>query len=182
MKKFFLLPFVAAMLACSAPDTGFYSYTVKTIDGEDFALSQLKGKKVMVVNVASKCGLTPQYEQLQALYEQYKDRNFIIIGFPANNFGAQEPGTNKEIKEFCTGNYGVTFPMMAKISVKGDDIAPLYQWLTSKAANGHEDAEVQWNFHKFLIDENGQWVKSVAPRTLPTDEEIVAWIEGTTQP
>ncbi|MDR0581693.1 MAG: glutathione peroxidase [Prevotellaceae bacterium] len=178
MKKCFLLSFAAVLLACGAPDSGFYSYTVKTIDGDDFALSQLKGKKTLVVNVASKCGLTPQYEQLQALYEAYKDRNFTIIAFPANNFGAQEPGTDAEIKEFCTANYGVTFPVMAKISVKGDDIAPLYQWLTSKAANGQEDAEVQWNFHKFLIDENGQWVKSIAPRVLPNDEEIVAWIEG----
>jgi glutathione peroxidase len=178
MKKSFLLFFAAALLACGTPDTGFYSYTVKTIDGNDFALSQLKGKKVLVVNVASKCGLTPQYEQLQALYEQYKDRGFTIIGFPANNFGAQEPGTNEEIKEFCTATYGVTFPVMAKISVKGDDIAPLYQWLTTKAGNGREEAEVQWNFQKFLIGENGEWVKSIAPRTSPNDEEIIAWIEG----
>jgi glutathione peroxidase len=178
MKKCVFLLFAAALLACGAPDTGFYSYTVKNIDGSNFALSQLKGKKVMVVNVASKCGLTPQYEQLQALYEQYKDRGFIIIGFPANNFGAQEPGTNDEIKAFCTANYGVTFPMMAKISVKGDDIAPLYQWLTTKEGNGREDAEVQWNFQKFLIDENGQWVKTIDPRTSPTDAEIIAWLEG----
>jgi glutathione peroxidase len=178
MKKIFILSLAAALLAGCAPETGFYSYTVKTIDGADFALSQLKGKKVLVVNVASRCGLTPQYEQLQALYEQYKDRNFVIIGFPANNFGAQEPGENEEIKQFCTANYGVTFPMMAKISVKGDDIAPLYKWLTTKAENGTEDAEVQWNFQKFLIDETGNLVKSVDPRTLPTDETIVAWIEG----
>ncbi|MDR2358465.1 MAG: glutathione peroxidase [Prevotellaceae bacterium] len=178
MKKCFLLSFAAVLLACSTPDSGFYSFTVKTIDGNDFALSQLKGKKTLVVNVASKCGLTPQYEQLQALYEKYKDRNFTIIAFPANNFGAQEPGTDAEIKEFCTANYGVTFPVMAKISVKGDNIAPLYQWLTSKIANGREDAEVQWNFHKFLIDENGNWVKSITPRVLPDDEEIVAWIES----
>jgi glutathione peroxidase len=178
MKKLLFLSLAAAMLLCGMPDTGFYSFTVQTIDGDDFALAQLKGKKVLVVNVASKCGLTPQYEQLQALYEQYKDRNFIIIGFPANNFGAQEPGTNAEIKAFCTAGYGVTFPMMAKISVKGDDMAPLYKWLTAKAENGREDAEVQWNFQKFLIDENGRWVKSVAPRTLPNDGEIIAWIEG----
>jgi glutathione peroxidase len=178
MKKIFLLSLAAVLWACGTPDSGFYSYTVKTIDGEDFALSQLKGKKTLVVNVASKCGLTPQYEQLQALYDEYKDRNFTIIAFPANNFGAQEPGTNEEIKEFCTANYGVTFPVMAKISVKGDDIAPLYRWLTTKAGNGREDAETQWNFHKFLIDENGEWVKSVEPRVLPNDSTIVAWIEG----
>ncbi|MDR0729208.1 MAG: glutathione peroxidase [Prevotellaceae bacterium] len=165
------------LMACSVPETGFYSFTVKTIDGDDFSLSQLKGKKVLVVNVASHCGLTPQYEALQALYDRYKDRNFVIIGFPANNFGAQEPGSNAEIKAFCTTNYGVTFPMMAKISVQGDALAPLYKWLTSKAENGKEDAEVRWNFHKFLIDETGQWVRSIDPRTLPTDESIVAWIE-----
>ncbi|MDR3235591.1 MAG: glutathione peroxidase [Prevotellaceae bacterium] len=178
MKKIALLAFMAAALAGCAPTDGFYSYTVKTIDGADFALSQLKGKKVLVVNVASQCGLTPQYEQLQALYAQYKDRNFVIIGFPSNDFGAQEPAADDTIKAFCTLNYGVTFPMMAKIPVKGDGIAPLYKWLTSKAGNGVEDAEVQWNFQKFLIDENGGWVKSIAPRTLPTDEAIVAWIEG----
>jgi glutathione peroxidase len=154
-----------------------YDFTVKTIDGADFSLSSLKGKKVMIVNVASKCGLTPQYAQLQALYEQYKNKNLVIIGFPANNFGAQEPGSNEEIKAFCTANYGVTFPMMAKISVKGDDIAPLYQWLTTKASNGVADAEVTWNFQKFLIDEKGHWVKSIEPKESPQSEEIIGWIE-----
>ncbi|MDR2361982.1 MAG: glutathione peroxidase [Prevotellaceae bacterium] len=177
MKKYILLSLAAALMACNVLETGFYSFTVKTIDGDDFPLSQLKGKKVLVVNVASRCGLTPQYEALQALYDRYKDHNFVIIGFPANNFGAQEPGSNAEIKAFCTANYGVTFPMMAKISVQGDTLAPLYKWLTSKAENGREDAEVRWNFHKFLIDETGQWVRSIDPRVLPTDESIVAWIE-----
>jgi glutathione peroxidase len=179
MKKTFLLV-MAALLSIgsmAAQDKSFHDFTVKTIDEEDFPLSQLKGKKVMVVNVASKCGLTPQYEQLQALYEKYKSRNFVIIGFPANNFGAQEPGSNEEIKTFCTANYGVTFPMMAKISVKGDDIHPLYQWLTLKSENGKEDAEVTWNFQKFLIDENSRWVKAIAPRTKPTDEVLITWIE-----
>jgi glutathione peroxidase len=155
-----------------------YSFTVKTIDGDDFPLFNLKGKKIMIVNVASKCGLTPQYAQLQELYEQYKDNNFVIVGFPANNFGAQEPGANEEIKAFCTSNYGVTFPMMAKISVKGDDIAPLYRWLTTKEANGVADAEVTWNFQKFLIDENGRWVKSIEPKESPQSEEIIKWIIG----
>lgn len=155
----------------------FYDYTVKAIDGSDFALSSLKGKRVLVVNVASKCGLTPQYEELQALYAKYKDRNFVIIGFPANNFMGQEPGTNEEILEFCTANYGVTFPMMEKISVKGKEIAPLYAWLTKKALNGREDASVSWNFQKFMIDENGNWVGSVSPKTSPWTEEIVSWIE-----
>ncbi|MDR2835518.1 MAG: glutathione peroxidase [Bacteroidales bacterium] len=156
----------------------FHDFTVKTINGESFPLSQLKGKKVMVVNVASKCGLTPQYKQLQELYSKYSENNFVIIGFPANNFGKQEPGTNGEIKEFCTNNYGVTFPMMDKISVKDDDIAPIYKWLTSKNENGKEDVEVIWNFQKFLIDENGNWIKSIDPRTLPDSEEIIKWIES----
>jgi glutathione peroxidase len=163
----------------TAQDKNFHDFTVKTIDGDNFPLSQLKGKKIMVVNVASKCGLTPQYEQLQTLYEKYSKRNFVIIGFPANNFGAQEPGSNEEIKTFCTTNYGVTFPMMAKISVKGDDIHPLYRWLTQKQENGKENTEVTWNFQKFLIDENGHWVKTINPRITPMDETIIAWIEET---
>jgi glutathione peroxidase len=154
-----------------------YDFIVKTIDGDDFSLSSLKGKKVMIVNVASRCGLTPQYAQLQDLYEKNKSNNFVIIGFPANNFGAQEPGSNEEIKDFCTVNYGVTFPMMAKISVKGEDIAPLYRWLTSKSENGVDDAEVTWNFQKFLIDAEGHWVKSIAPNRSPQSEEIISWIE-----
>jgi glutathione peroxidase len=178
MKKTFLLLFaILSTCAMNAQNKNLHNFTVKTIDGSDFSLSQLKGKKVMIVNVASKCGLTPQYKLLQELFEKYRDGNFVIIGFPANNFGAQEPGTNSEIQEFCTANYGVTFPMMEKISVKGDDIAPLYKWLTTKAENGKEDAEVTWNFQKFLIDENGKWVKSVPPRTLPTADEIIEWIE-----
>lgn len=158
--------------------SSIYDFTVKTIEGEDFALSSLKGKKVMIVNVASKCGLTPQYAQLEEVYEQYKDSNLVIIGFPANNFASQEPGTNEEIKEFCSLSYGVTFPMMEKISVKGEDIHPLYKWLTTKEENGVEDAEVTWNFQKFLIDEQGHFVKSIAPKTKPNDEEILTWIRS----
>lgn len=156
----------------------FYNFTVKTIDGQDYALSQLKGKKVLVVNVASKCGLTPQYKDLQELYEEYKDKGLVIVGFPANNFNGQEPGSNAEISEFCTANYGVTFPMMEKISVKGDDIAPLYKWLTTKAGNGKADAEVTWNFQKFMISEKGEWVGSVSPKTSPLSNEIIKWLEG----
>jgi glutathione peroxidase len=173
----FCLGILFCVSPLSAQTVSFYDFTVKTIDGEDFPLSNLKGKKVMIVNVASRCGLTPQYALLQELYEQYQDKNFIIIGFPANNFGSQEPGNNEEIKEFCTANYGVTFPMMAKISVKGDDIAPLYQWLTTQEANGVADAEVSWNFQKFLINEEGHWVKSVAPKESPQSAEIIDWIE-----
>ncbi|MDR1554337.1 MAG: glutathione peroxidase [Prevotellaceae bacterium] len=178
MKKIFLLLLIILSLSANAQSKNFHDFSVKTIDGNDFSLSELKGKKVMVVNVASKCGLTPQYRQLQALFEKYGNGNFAIIAFPANNFGAQEPGTNAEIKEFCSANYGVTFLMMEKISVKGDDIAPVYKWLTQKAENGKEDAEVTWNFQKFLIDENGNWIKSFSPRTNPDNEEIMKWIEN----
>jgi glutathione peroxidase len=132
----------------------------------------------MIVNTASECGLTPQYEQLQTVYEKYKDQNFVIVGFPANNFGSQEPGSNAQIATFCQKNYGVSFPMMAKISVKGNDQHPAYQFLTQKAKNGLEDSDVQWNFQKYLINESGELVKVVSPRTLPTDAEIINWIEG----
>ncbi|GHV57632.1 glutathione peroxidase [Bacteroidia bacterium] len=159
------------------PVPDIYGFTVKTIEGEDFSFASLKGKKIMIVNVASKCGLTPQYAVLQKLYEKYKDNNFVIIAFPANNFGAQEPGSNAEIKAFCTNDYGVTFPMMEKISVKGEAVAPVYQWLTSEKMNGAGDAEVTWNFQKFLIDENGHWVKSIAPKVSPDSEEIISWIK-----
>ncbi len=153
-----------------------HDFTVKDIDGKTFDLASLKGKKVLVVNVASKCGFTPQYEDLQALYERYGNQNFVVIGFPANNFNNQEPGTNQKIKEFCTANYGVTFPMMSKISVKGDDQAPLYKWLTKKSENGVIDQEVTWNFQKFLIDEEGRLVDVVMPKESPMSEKIVQWI------
>jgi glutathione peroxidase len=178
MKTWMLILATLTMsIAAYAQNKNFYDFTVQTIDGKDLSLSEFKGKKVLVVNVASKCGLTPQYKQLQELYDTYGKDNFVIIGFPANNFGKQEPGTNEEIQEFCTQNYGVTFPMMAKISVKGDDMAPLYSWLTQKSENGQQDAEVTWNFQKFLIDEDGNWSGVFEPRTLPNSPEIVRWIE-----
>ena len=155
-----------------------YDFKVKDLAGAEFDFASLKGKKIMIVNTASECGLTLQYEQLQAVYESYKDKNFVIVGFPANNFGAQEPGTNEQIATFCKKKYGVTFPMMAKISVNGNDMHPIYQFLTQKAKNGFQDSEVQWNFQKYLIDENGHLVKVISPRTLPTDVEIINWIEG----
>lgn len=164
-------------VSLEAQNKSFYDFTVKTIDGKDFPLSQLKGKKVLVVNVASKCGFTPQYAQLEELYEKYKDKDFVILGFPANNFLWQEPGTNEEIAKFCSLTYNVTFPMMAKISVKGKDKAPLYQWLTEKALNGKQDASVQWNFQKFMIGEDGQWVGYVSPKGSPLSEEIITWVE-----
>ncbi|MDR1484383.1 MAG: MBL fold metallo-hydrolase [Planctomycetaceae bacterium] len=150
----------------------FYDFTVTDIDGKEFSLRKFKGKKVLVVNVASKCGLTPQYKDLQELYELKRGDNFEIIAFPANNFGKQEPGTDAEIKEFCATKYKVTFPVMSKISVSGKDIHPLYRWLTGKKFNGVADAPVQWNFQKFLIDENGNWIKSIPPKTKPTTKTI----------
>jgi len=170
-----LILMVAGMLS-SAQKTNFYSFKTKTIDGDAFDLSSLKGKKVLVVNTASKCGNTPQYKDLEALYQKYGGDKFVIIGFPANNFMNQEPGTNAEIKQFCTEKYQVTFPMMQKISVKGKDIDPIYKWLTTKALNGKMDAEVSWNFQKFMIDEKGNLVDVVSPRTNPTDDKIVKWI------
>lgn len=177
--KTFVLMMVSLLFAVSleAQNKSFYDFTVKTIDGKDFPLSSLKGKKVLVVNVASKCGLTPQYAQLEKLYEKYKEKDFVVIGFPANNFMGQEPGSNEEIAKFCSLNYDVTFPMMAKISVKGKDMAPLYQWLTEKKQNGKESAPVQWNFQKFMIDENGHWAGVVSPKEGPFSEKIITWIE-----
>ena len=155
-----------------------HDFEVLAIDGTPYSLESLKGKKVMIVNVASECGLTPQYEQLQELYDTFGGETFQIIGFPANNFGAQEPGSEAEIAIFCSKNYGVTFPLMSKISVKGDDQHPLYQWLTREEQNGVADFEMLWNFQKFLIDEDGNVVRNVHPDVLPTDESILAWIES----
>ena len=154
-----------------------YQFTVEDINGKPFALADLKGKKVMIVNTASKCGLTPQYKELEALYQQYKDRDFIIIGFPANNFLGQEPGSNEQIASFCSINYGVSFPMMSKISVKGKNMHPLYQFLTQKSKNGVEDSKVQWNFQKYLIGRDGKLEKVIAPKTLPSSDEVTQWIE-----
>ena len=155
-----------------------HSFTVEDINGDLFDFSSLKGKKVMIVNTASKCGLTPQYKKLEALYQLYKDQNFVIIGFPANNFMWQEPGTNEEIKAFCDKNYGVSFPIMAKISVKGKNQHPVYAFLTQKIKNGVRDSSVSWNFQKYLIDENGMLVNVISPRTRPDDEKILNWIKS----
>jgi glutathione peroxidase len=184
--KLLAFAFVAAIMMFSmtsfiskSDKKTLYDFKVKTIDGKDFDLSSLKGKKVMVVNTASLCGYTPQYADLEKLYQQYGGEHFTIIGFPANNFGSQEPGSNTEIHEFCTKNYGVTFQMMEKISVKGDDMHPLYQWLTEKAENSVQDAPVQWNFQKFLIDENGNWAGVALSKESPLSDRIVSWIKGT---
>lgn len=161
----------------NADNQTIYQFTVEDINGKPFALADLKGKKVMIVNTASKCGLTPQYKELEALYQQYKDRDFIIIGFPANNFLGQEPGSNEQIASFCSINYGVSFPMMSKISVKGKNMHPLYQFLTQKSKNGVEDSKVQWNFQKYLIGRDGKLEKVIAPKTLPSSDEVTQWIE-----
>ena len=147
-------------------DQTIYQFEVEDITGKAFPLSSLQGKKVMIVNTASKCGLTPQY----------KDKDFVIIGFPANNFLKQEPGTNEEIASFCQVNYGVSFPMMSKISVKGKDMHPLYQFLTQKSKNGVMDSKVSWNFQKYLIGKDGHLEKVIAPKTLPNDAEVIEWI------
>lgn len=155
-----------------------HEFKVENINGEEFDFSSLKGKKIMVVNTASKCGLTPQYDKLEALYQKFKNDNFVIIGFPSNDFMGQEPGTNEEIMAFCKKNYGVSFPMMSKVKVKGNDKCNVYSFLTSKSKNGLEDNKVQWNFQKYLLDENGFLIKVLSPRTSPDDPQISSWIEG----
>ena len=157
--------------------TSIHQFKAKTIDGEWLDFATLKGKKILVVNTASKCGFTPQYKELENLYEKYKDKNFVIIGFPCNQFGSQEPGTSSDIKEFCTSNYGVTFMMMEKVDVKGDSISEIYSWLTSKAKNGVKGSSVKWNFQKYMIDENGFLVNYVLPFKSPNSSKITKWIE-----
>jgi glutathione peroxidase len=167
---------VFGLLAQNEAENAFYGFTVKTIDGKDFAFSQLKGKKVLIVNTASKCGNTPQYEVLQSVWKEYGGDDFVIIGFPANNFAGQEPGTNEQIMEFCTSSYSVTFPMMAKISVKGSEMHSLYKWLTDKKLNGVMDSEVKWNFQKYLIDETGRLSAVIQPRESVRSEQVLAWL------
>ena len=179
MKKTLLLflgLLCSSIYAQNAMENSLHQFTVEALEGESFDFSTLKGKKIMVVNTASKCGLTPQYKVLQALYEEYGSDKFVIVGFPANNFMSQEPGSNEEIAAFCERNYGVTFPMMAKIDVKGKDIHPVYAFLTQKEKNGVMDSKVSWNFQKYLVNEEGVLEKVISPRTSPKDEEIIAWI------
>lgn len=178
MKLFISLFFVFFLFTNCVSSQSIYDFKVIDIDGVEFDLSQLKGKKVMIVNTASKCGLTPQFQDLEKLYQQYKNTNFVIIGFPTNDFLSQDPGTNQEIKEFCTKNYGVTFPMMEKISVKGKEKHPLYVYLTSKELNKLEDNKVKWNFQKYLIDEKGNLVKIIDPSTSPLSPEVISWIKN----
>lgn len=150
-----------------------YDFQVEGLEGSTIDFSKFKGKKILIVNTASKCGYTRQYEGLQKLYDTYKDK-LVIVGFPANNFGGQEPGTNTEIQEFCKKNYGVTFPMAAKVSVKGDDTAPIFKWLCNKSENGFIDAEIKWNFGKFLLDEKGNLIQYFPSKVEPMSEEITS--------
>lgn len=176
MKKIFTLALAVITMAFTSSGTkSLHEFKVKTLEGADFNFADLKGKKVLIVNTASECGYTPQYKDLEALYEKYKSKNFVIIGFPCNDFGGQEPGTSSDIKAFCTKNFGVTFPLMEKVSI---GTSPVYQWLTHKTENGVLDATVKWNFNKFLIDEKGNVVKYLPSKVKPMDAEITNWIEG----
>lgn len=152
-----------------------YDFSVPSLDGGKIDFSQYKGKKVLIVNTASKCGYTPQYTELQELYDKYKDK-LVIVGFPANNFGQQEPGTNQEIKEFCTKNYGVTFPMAEKVSVVGDDMHPVFKYLTEEAKKKGIDDPIKWNFTKFLLDEKGQLITVFPSKVKPMSEEITKYL------
>ncbi len=178
MNKWIILLFLAFANLNAAED--FYSLKAAKINGDTLNFSDLKGKKLMIVNVASYCGYTYQYELLQSLYTQYKDKNFEIIAFPANNFNSQEPGTDKEIEEFCTANYGVTFTMMSKISVKAPNKHPVYQWLTLKDKNGFITKEVAWNFQKYLVSENGNLEKVVMTAVSPMDTSVTNWLNAET--
>ena len=162
----------------AAASPSIYDFKVKNIDGKEVKLKQYRGNVLLVVNTASKCGYTPQYASLESTYEKYKDKKFLILGFPANNFGAQEPGSDAEIKDFCESRYKVTFPMFAKISVKGDDADPLYAYLTSKTINPDYGGEITWNFNKFLIDRKGKIVARFSSKQTPDSPEVTAAIEA----
>ena len=177
MKKFLLIALsVAGIALISAQNKNIYQYKVEGLTGDQIDFSQFKGKKILVVNTASKCGFTPQYADLEKLYETYKGK-LVIVGFPANNFGQQEPGTNTEIATFCEANYGVSFPMAAKVSVKGDDTAPIFKFLTEKKLNGVKDTDIAWNFTKFLLDEKGKLIDSFPSKVKPTDEAITKYLK-----
>lgn len=171
---------IASLIMLSAfnfpSNNSIHSFKVKSIEGKTINFADFKGKKILIVNTASKCGYTPQYEALQKVYEQYKNK-LVIVGFPANNFGGQEPGSDSEVQEFCKVRYGVTFPLASKVSVKGDDTAPIYKWLTSKAQNGVLDAEIKWNFGKFLLDENGTLIQYFPSAVKPDSEEILKYVK-----
>ncbi|WP_034669873.1 glutathione peroxidase [Chryseobacterium populi] len=191
MKKFFLLllSLIAFFNSCAQKKSELskaktkelmgktiYDFKVESLDGKEIDFADFKGKKILIVNTASECGFTPQYADLEKVYEEYKDK-LVVVGFPANNFGGQEPGTNTEIGAFCQKNYGVTFPLAAKVSVKGDDTAPIFKYLTEKELNGVKNTTILWNFTKFLIDENGKLVDTFVSTTKPTDEAITKYLK-----
>jgi glutathione peroxidase len=183
MRKFLLtlmLGVACGSLVCgaAAPPKSIYDFTMKSIDGQQVSLSSYSGKVVLLVNVASKCGFTPQYTALEALYEKYKDRGLVIVGIPANNFAQQEPGTDAEIKQFCSSKYMVTFPMMAKVSVKGDDQTPLYSFLTDKTADPQFAGDIKWNFTKFLFGRDGQPMARFEPNVTPDSPQVAAAVEA----
>jgi glutathione peroxidase len=179
MRRFTLFLISCALsLALSAQSTSLYNFTMDSIDGKPVSLASFNGKVVLIVNVASKCGFTPQYTALESLYEKYKDKGFVIVGVPANNFMSQEPGTNEEIKKFCSNKYNVTFPMMSKVSVKGDDKAPLYTFLTDKSSDPQFGGDIKWNFTKFLFDRSGKPVARFEPATTPDSPQVIAAVEA----
>lgn len=177
MKSIILGLLIVSTSFAFAQEKTIYDYKIETIEGETISLAEYKGKKVMIVNTASKCGFTSQYEQLQELYNKYGGEDFVILGFPSNDFMKQEPGSDEEIAAFCEKNYGVTFPMMSKTSVKGNDMAPLYKYLTSEELNGKMDSNVKWNFQKYLIGTDGKLEEVYYSKTVPTDKMIIDWIE-----
>lgn len=178
MKYLFSCIIIAMLSAFTFPanQPSIHSFKVKSIDGGEIDFASFKGKKILVVNTASECGYTPQYEALQKVYEKYKDK-LVIVGFPCNQFGGQEPGSDTEIKQFCKKRYGVTFPLSTKIDVKGDNIAPIYKWLCHKSENGVLDAEIAWNFNKFLLDENGHMIAYFPSKVTPDDPQILNYLK-----
>src|ERR1700753_1220744 len=179
MRKLVLgLLFSVAAVCMAIPANGVYSFTLKSIDGQPVSLRSYHGKVLLLVNVASKCGYTPQYAGLEAVYEKYKDRGLVIVGVPANNFAQQEPGTDEEIKKFCSNKYNVSFPMMSKVSVLGDDKAPLYQFLTDKSSNPQVGGDIKWNFTKFLFDRNGKPIERFEPAVTPDSPQVTSAVEA----
>ncbi|WP_285288911.1 glutathione peroxidase [Alloacidobacterium dinghuense] len=178
MRKLPLALVLSIAVTALAAATSVYSFTMKSIDGKPVSLSDYHGKVLMLVNVASKCGFTPQYTALESLYEKYKDQGLVIVGIPANNFGGQEPGTNEEIKKFCSSKYNVSFPMMSKVSVLGDDKTPLYVFLTDKTTDPQFSGDIKWNFTKFLFDRNGKPVARFEPNVTPDSPQVVAAVES----
>jgi glutathione peroxidase len=176
MKQLLLMALVSIFSGTTlTADPSIHRFKVKSIEGATIDFAAFKGKKILIVNTASECGYTPQYEDLQKLYDQYKSK-LVIVGFPANNFGSQEPGSDTEIRAFCKARYGVSFPLASKVSVKGNDMAPIYKWLTSKSENGVLDATIGWNFNKFLLDENGKLLAYFPSKVKPMSDEILQYL------